>query len=842
MSSLHNQPIVEDIISAFETTQNQSWALFNNKLGSIPIKKFKKKDIFKSENPIELSDEDIPVFGLVPRLEKLMLVSCNKCSMIVKRDCIHHHYNRRHNNPENDNFSLERFILPTVKTNKHKKQKITTIRKFSEKKIITCGDIDPVVQGIKTEFDQLEFERLTEINRAKIKQENEMDYADECDVNPEIKNCRSNTNCVWNLTPCTQRIVNLTDHKVNDRIGLNKSSPNDGEELQSNTFLDVIKNEKIDDYVISSHKFLAKSLNPIKNARPKILIDFTGILNDNEKYYKTNNGHKNKYHNLPSRLQNNKEQTKFSKSNIHSDRDSDVINENYNQCIDVATSCNQLPVIPIGTEEEIQFTPCKYLNIKKECSKDTTTVIDHSSDIPVGFKEETKYKPNNRFLNVMKYEDSNDKIESHLTKMNDDSQFVFYQLTPVLPYNKDQTQCTSGDYIKVTNNTSSSESIASKQLSTILLKIKEEYQPLTESLNIKEEYQPIITSLNIKEEYKTPTTILNIKEEYQLPIASTNIKEEYQPFNESLNIKEEYQPIITSLNIKEKYKTPTTILNIKDEYQIPTKILNSKEKNQTYTTKLNIKDKYQTPTTILNIKEEHQTSTTKLNIKNVYQIPTTILNIKEEPQTSNTELDIKDESQIPTTSLHIKEYLTPTESINIKKECLPSAALRIKEEINITPNSRYLNVVNNESNDSFKEEYNQLSSYESFNKEQIQFKTNNKYLDATSSSDSSDSSYFPLPTNYQSKIKTFLRSNDSSSNSDEDIDESTNSSIIGFYRSIFKVQNIKSRSKLTPRNKFFKVICNKYLDNSVATNNNSSCLLINGKEKKKFLIVMTQLL
>lgn len=337
MSSLYNQPIVEDIISAFETTHSQSWSKFNDKLGRIPIKDCKKKDIFKSENPIELSDEDIPVFGLVPRLEQLKLVSCNKCSMIVKRDCIHYHYNRRHNNPENDNFSLERFILPTVKTNKHKKQKIN-VRKLPEKKLTDGSrNIDPVIQQIKTEFDELEFERLSQINQVAVKQENKIQYVDESDVNLALKSCNPSTSCGvfdWTLKPCDQSLVHyavedITTEPNEDFNKLLAVLPHEEEDLQSKKCSSITNNENTIGYITNSTKFSTKSLNSSKKIKPKLTIDFSLIMSDDdyiegesdEDYDKNNINSKNEY-----RLQNNIGHSKFSKNNKYSN---DSIFSNY---------------------------------------------------------------------------------------------------------------------------------------------------------------------------------------------------------------------------------------------------------------------------------------------------------------------------------------------------------------------------------------------------------------------------------------------------------------------------------------------------------------------------------
>jgi len=129
MSSPSKHPVVESIVSVFETTQNQSWSTFSAKLNNVSNKNSNKNDLAKAENTITLSSDDIPSFGLVPRLDKLMLVSCNICKIVVKRDCIHSHFFHRHNSSNvghsvSDKRSLVDF-LGTAKTNKNKRQKMS---------------------------------------------------------------------------------------------------------------------------------------------------------------------------------------------------------------------------------------------------------------------------------------------------------------------------------------------------------------------------------------------------------------------------------------------------------------------------------------------------------------------------------------------------------------------------------------------------------------------------------------------------------------------------------------------------------------------------------------------
>lgn len=110
MTSLPNQSSVDTIITAYKTTKNDPWSIFNDKLSSIPIVDYKKK-YSNSLNPVVLSDKDIPVFGFFPRLENVTLTSCPYCRMVIKTDCFHFHFNQRHSNQENDNFSLNHFML-----------------------------------------------------------------------------------------------------------------------------------------------------------------------------------------------------------------------------------------------------------------------------------------------------------------------------------------------------------------------------------------------------------------------------------------------------------------------------------------------------------------------------------------------------------------------------------------------------------------------------------------------------------------------------------------------------------------------------------------------------------
>ncbi|XP_050534834.1 uncharacterized protein LOC126901931 [Daktulosphaira vitifoliae] len=222
MSTFYNQPFVRDIVSAFESSQNQSWSTFNDKLGNTPIKDCKKKDFLKSENPIELSNEDVPVFGLIPRLENLVLVTCNICSMVVKRDCLHFHFNHRHNNLQNDNFTLEQFLLPNIKVNRLKKPKLNG-RKIRGKKLVDGDSLDSIVQDIKSDYNRLDFIGITDLKEEKNERVIEVPYENECDIDMTIKSYNPNTDCGvldWSLKPCTQSLAHCTDHKVKDRMAV----------------------------------------------------------------------------------------------------------------------------------------------------------------------------------------------------------------------------------------------------------------------------------------------------------------------------------------------------------------------------------------------------------------------------------------------------------------------------------------------------------------------------------------------------------------------------------------------------------------------------------------------
>lgn len=432
MSTLHNQPVVEDIVSAFETTQNQSWSIFSEKLGGIPIKDCKKKDIFKSKNPIELLDEDIPIFGLVPRLEKLVLVSCKKCLMIVKKDCIHYHYNRHHSNPENDNFSLESFMIPSEKINKYKKQKIN-IRNVRGKKGLdspSSENVDPIVmkpefvvqgiksefgvQAIKSEFGKLEFMRLPETSQIQIKQENEIHYDDHCGVNVTIQSCNSITdNDVfdWAVKPCTQNVVDFTDHKIGDRITVTKPdkafgkissiSPDTKEENLNNTSSNVMNVKNTVNSFITSNESLSTSLNLKEDTIPLPTIDFADIMRGG-KNDKSNNFPENGYYQLNSELQINEEQIKFTSSDESSNVRSDHMSGDF-----IGRSHQSFHHVDV--KEETKLTPINNfsgvlsninnIKIKNDIIEDDLNYYQLVNDIEDN-KEHVKYVPSQEYSDV----------------------------------------------------------------------------------------------------------------------------------------------------------------------------------------------------------------------------------------------------------------------------------------------------------------------------------------------------------------------------------------------------------------------------------------------------------
>lgn len=412
MSSLHNQPDVEDIVSAFEAAQNQPWSNFSDKVGGIPIKDCKKKDIFKSENPIELTDEDISVFGLVPRLEKLSLVSCNKCSMIVKNDCIHHHYNHRHNNPENDLFSVAQFIIPNVKTNKHKRPKLN-VRKLPEKKIIDGVNIDPIVQGIKSEFDQVEFERISELNRATEQQGNIIQYDDESTSVNLALHCTPGTSYFNEL--CTQSSVQYSNqNEVNDLM-----TDFNEDFTKSVNIVKELQNKKcVDDTDDSINKDTVHCITKVEfNEKRKRRIDSTNYINDDEEFFE-NNHPKKKYHLFPLK-QNSREpslhKTSKSCSDIMKNQNLDNVFTHYDlEVNEKVTDWDKNLKILLGNGKEL-----KVINNKDDTDRNTSITTNPGSIINTdlkSFDSNDKRAHRLNLIEVLNNHDSENKSNSLLIK------------------------------------------------------------------------------------------------------------------------------------------------------------------------------------------------------------------------------------------------------------------------------------------------------------------------------------------------------------------------------------------------------------------------------------------
>lgn len=800
-------------MSAFKTTQNQSWSMFNDKLGNIPIKDCKKKDIFKSENPIELSDEDIPVFGLVPRLEKLTLVSCNKCSMIVKRDCIHHHYNRRHNNPENDNFSLERFILPIAKTNKHKKQKIN-IRKVPEKKITVSENSNSVVQGIqeiKTEFDQLEFEGIPEVTQVKVKQEIKVEYVDECNDNLAITNCIPSTSDVydWTLKQCTQSIIHYSDHKANDRMtdcdkNLNKLSavlPVDMEELQSNKCLADIKEEIAIDFVTNSRE-LSTSPDLNKVANSSIIIDFSGIMSDDEDYYEYNNKSK-KLKKLPSVLQNNNEQTKLVSSN-------------------------------------------KYSDVNYEFLENITT-FDQSSINLVDVKEQTKFALNNKYSNVVSDEDEK-------YKMSDNSQIYYHHLTSESLNNKEQTKFTP-DYkhLDVTSNKNSIDSIISYYQSTASPNIKEDFKTVSntkysEVLNHEEENIKNNDNSKIVYYQLSPKVFKNKEQITFTPNCKYLNASSDKSFNDSAA--SYYQSSVVSLNINEEYKIMPNIAYsdvVNDEkenykindnskikyYQLSTELPNNETQTQfsptnKYSEILGKKCSDNSVATIDNssklpfsIKKE-----TKLSENNEY---TVVMN----NESSDDDVSSYDKSSI--SLLDIKEKSKPSLIVNYlnNDDCCYdtsnyeyyqiSSGYNNETLIPLSPSyNKYLDIVvsDDEENDEIKNNY-QLPSVLRNNDNETKDTLSNDYLDVLNNENSDNAS-----TSYDHSQTVLLSKQEEKSKSGLLIDylDVDNNGIVNsfeneYYQLSSELTNNEAQTSCTSSYKYLDVISN---ENSITSYDQSS--------------------
>jgi len=531
MSSPNQQPVVEDIVSVFETTQNQSWSIFNDKLNSVSNKNSKKKDPVKSENSITLTSDDVPVFGLVPRLDKVMLVSCNECAMIVKRDCIHSHFYRRHNSnnishSEADKFSLVNF-LSTVKTNKNKKLKMT-VRKPPEKKTNEREKVNTVVKEIKTEFDQIEYERLLEANRAKIKEENTTEYVDQHNVDMVTTSCNPNTssgNFDWDVKPCIKSETQCTDQKVNEEIiehnkdfnKLSTVSLDNKKDLQSNKYLDIQNTEHTVNYVTNSNRLLKPDRN--KKMKPKVTIEFSNVMySDEEEYYKKYHKCKNKYQKLPQKIKNIKEKSKLTIKNEYSDK---MDNKNYN---DISTFYNQslnTSAVDVKIEyyklfsglhsdcEQTKLFPCnKYLGVKNENPSDFYSNSYHQpTESP---KEEFKNIPYNIYPDIKikeEYDENNDKYKVELCSSdnnnfevisNTSSGNVNSNLSTIFPCSsvsiKEEVTITESSE-NIMNNESSDDTVVSNNQSSIAL------------LDINKVSKPLLIPTNTIEESKSSLSI-----------------------------------------------------------------------------------------------------------------------------------------------------------------------------------------------------------------------------------------------------------------------------------------------------------------------------------------------
>jgi len=443
MTSPSKQPVVEDIVSVFEATQNQSWSMFSDKLNNGSNKDSKEQNPAKSENTITLSSDDIPVFGLVPRLDKVILVSCNECAMIVKRDCIHSHFYRRHNSSnvshsEADKFSLVNFLC-TVKSNKNKKLKMT-VRKPPEKKLNEREKVNTVLTEIKAEFDEEEYERLLKTNREKIKQENTTEYEDNHDVDMAKTSCNPSTGFgvfEWDVKPCIKSLAldQCTDHKVNDKTtehdkDSNKLSSvslgNKEGHLQSNKYLDVQKIEHAVNDVTSSSELI--KLDRIEKIKPKVTMGFSNAVNGDIKYYKKHNSLINKYKKSQQKTKNIKEETKLTIKNeyleIINNKNYKDISTFYNQSSNTSAADVKIENYKLfsGLQNDCEYKklfPCyKHLDIKSEMPIDSVTSCYQPTELPK-IKEEFQIIPNNMFPDV--------KIKEEYDENNDKCKVEFYQ-------------------------------------------------------------------------------------------------------------------------------------------------------------------------------------------------------------------------------------------------------------------------------------------------------------------------------------------------------------------------------------------------------------------------------
>jgi len=584
MSSPNKQPVVEAIVSVFETTQNQSWSMFSEKLNNVSNEESKKKTPAKSENTITLSSDDIPVFGLVPRLDKVMLVSCNECAMIVKRDCIHSHFYRRHNSSnashsEADKFSLVNFLC-TVKTNKNKKLKMT-VRKTSEKKINEREKDNFVVKEIKTEFDQAEYERLLQANRAKIKQENTTEYVDHRDIDMATPSCDPSTSSGvfdYDVKPCIQSLAlnQCPDHKVDDKTiehdkDSNKLSSEtlcNKEDLQTNKYSNTQNIEHTVNYVTSSSELLKS--DSIEKMKTKLTIDFSGFMNShNKKYYKKHYNYKNKYKKCPHKIKNIKEGTKLTIKNEYSEI---MNNKNYE---DISTFYNQssnTSAVDVKIEyyklfsglqndwEDTKLIPSyKHLDVKSETpvSGDSAASYYHSPE-SLKIKEEFQITPNNMYPDV--------KIKEEYDENKDKCKVEFYQTPTELtkcPSDNNHSEVQSNTYSgNVDNNLSSISSCS-------VVGIKEETTFMESSENIMNNKSSDDTVISNNQ---SSIALLDIKEESKYSLTNDFINDESKPSSTTDYINEVSKPSLITVHTNEESKPLSNVdfINEKSKYPLIT--------------------------------------------------------------------------------------------------------------------------------------------------------------------------------------------------------------------------------------------------------------------------------
>jgi len=574
MSSPKKQPVVEDIVSVFQTTQNQSWSIFSQKLNNVSSKGLMKKDPAKSENTITLSSDDIPVFGLVPRLDKVLLVSCNECAMIVKRDCIHSHFYRRHNSSnvshsEADKFSLVNFLC-TVKTNKNKKLKMT-VRKPPEKKINERQKVDTVVKEIKTEFDQVEYERLLKTNRSKIKQENTIEYDDHHDDEMATTSCNPRTSSGvfdWDVKPCIQSLAldQCTDHKINDKTvehntdsnKLSSVSLDNKEGLQSNKYLKIQNINDAVNYVTSSSELM--KLDPTEKMKPKLTLNHSNIAIGNQaNYFKNHHTYTNKFNKFPFKIKKVKEETKLTIKNEYSE----IINKaNYEDILASQNQSSNTSAVDVklkylklfsGLQNDHKHTKLKrkHLEIKSEMPMDSATSFNQSAKLPK-IKEEYQITPIKMYPDVKikeEYDENNDKCKvefyqppTELTKCSPENNHsevisktysgnVDSNLSSTSPCSvvrfKEEITFTESSENKMNNKSSGDTVICSNQSSIALLDIKEEskYSLITDP--IKEESKSSLTTENINKVSKLSLINTNEESKPSLNIDSINEKSKY---------------------------------------------------------------------------------------------------------------------------------------------------------------------------------------------------------------------------------------------------------------------------------------------------------------------------